>query len=193
MDFLKLKEKITRQLELKIDERFFYHKVEHTLMVIESARKIGSIEKLGSRELELVLIAALFHDTGFLVSREEHERHSCDILKAELSGSDFSEDEIKRLCGMIMATQIPQSPKNKLERILADADLHYLGTDEYDEYADLLYRELKTFNPSFSDDEWLDLQISFLESHSFHTDFGKRQLEPKKKQNLATLKSKRAS
>ncbi|MDA0973125.1 MAG: hypothetical protein O2867_05255 [Bacteroidetes bacterium] len=41
-----------------------------------------------------------------------------------------------------MATKVPQEPKDHLARILCDADLDYLGGDDYDEIAGGLYQEL---------------------------------------------------
>jgi uncharacterized protein len=184
---MQLKKRIITRLRERLDERFLYHSAEHTLHVIDSANEIAMHEQLTDTQFELLQMAALFHDTGYLISPQNHEEHSCDIFREETSSTNLSPEEIDLVCGMIMATKIPQNPRNQLERILADADLLYLGTDDYDKYANLLYEELKCFDPSMSDQKWLQIQIDFLENHSFHTEFG-RQLEPKKQEQIQRLK-----
>lgn len=71
----------------------------------------------------------------------------CKIATKELKTLDFSDKDIKAICGMIMATKIPQSPKNRLEVILADADLEYLSTSRFKIVSDKLFKELKAGNP----------------------------------------------
>jgi len=179
---------IFKRLEDNLDQKFPYHNSEHTNLVLKRAREIAEAEGINGRDSTLIEIAALFHDSGFLISREEHEERGCELAEKELADEDFSEEDIKSICGMIRATKIPQSPKNQLESVLADADLYYLGTDEYDKYASLLYRELKDFNPGLSDEEWVKIQIKFLESHRYTTDFAKINLEPTKKVHLERIK-----
>ena len=37
---------------------------------------------------------------------------------------------------LILATKVPQKPKNKLEKIICDADLDYLGREDFDNISD---------------------------------------------------------
>ena len=89
-----------------------------------------------------------------------------------------------------MATKIPQTPTNQLERIIADADLEYLGTDDFVRQGNALYEELLHFNPSLSEQAWNELQLTFLEKHDYHTDYCKKYREPKKKENIESVKEK---
>lgn len=185
-EFLKIYDRITSMLEEGLDKAFTYHDVEHTKRIVIRTEEVALKEGVSGRDLELLKIAALFHDAGFLESRENHEERSCKIARRELDG-DLSADELKAVCGMIMATKIPQEPKNLPERILADADLYYLGTSRYDEIAGLLYLELQHFIPDLSQKDWLDIQINFLKQHTYHTHFAKMELDPGKQANLERL------
>ena len=40
-----------------------------------------------------------------------------------------------------------------------------------------------------SDNDWINLQVGFLEAHHFHTAFGKNNLQPKKQENLLRIKA----
>mgnify|MGYP007067824091 FL=1 len=86
-----------------------------------------------------------------------------------------------------MATRIPQLPKNKLEEILADADLEYLGSDNFITKADELFREMQSVNAQLTLDKWNELQISFLGNHHYFTDFCKQHKEPIKQHHLQQL------
>jgi uncharacterized protein len=181
-------DRIFGRLQENLHPDLTYHNAEHTLMVMEWAKELAQKEGVSDREYILIQIAALFHDTGFLVSREEHERRSCEIARHELSQEDFSDEEIEAICGMIMATKIPQTPTNQLERILVDADLYYLGTDKYSKFANQLRDELKSFNPDMSSEDWKSIQIKFLENHRYKTAFAKTHLEPAKMRQLDVIR-----
>lgn len=168
---------------------YTYHSLEHTQLVLRSVEVLAKEEGVTLREMELLKLAALFHDCGFLNSPENHEERGCDMVRSELKESDFSSDEIDQICGMIMATKIPQSPNTRLEKILADADLFYLGTENYDKYSSHLFDELKHFNPKITEGDWINIQINFLESHHFHTAFCRENLEPKKRQHLEKIRA----
>ena len=63
---------------------------------------------------------------------------------------------------MIMATKIPQSPRNGLEEIICDADLDYLGRDDFYEIGATLFEELKAYNVLQNEREWNRIQVKFL-------------------------------
>jgi len=176
------------KLEKEIPSYYSYHTPEHTSYVIDKAIIIGKEEKIKKNDMELLKIAALFHDMGFLENRDNHEELSCDMVIKELPSWNFKSNELAKICGMIRATKIPQRPKTLLDKILADADLEYLGTDLYEEGASRLYRELIHFNPRLTEKEWLEIQINFLTAHQYHTDFCIKNRELKKKEHLKRLK-----
>lgn len=43
----------------------------------------------------------------------------------------YTGDEIEQVCDIIMATQMPQNPHNHLGQIICDADLDYLGRNDF--------------------------------------------------------------
>jgi uncharacterized protein len=111
----------------------------------------------------------------------------CAMARRELPAYGLTESEVEAVCGMIMATRLPQTPHNKLERIIADADLEYLGTDGYWEIAELLYTEMRHSNPKLSRDDWDKIQASFMQQHRYFTEFCIKHRAPKKQQNLMML------
>lgn len=150
---------------------YYYHNAEHTLYVLDKATEIAQHEHCSAVEIELLQVAALWHDTGFINAYEGHEEEGCNLVKKYLPEFGYTTDFIKIICGMILATKIPQSPANKLEQIIADADLEYLGTVNAAKIANKLFKELKSFNPRFTAAQFNQLQVSFLQNHRYFTNF----------------------
>ncbi|MGK0255370.1 MAG: hypothetical protein ACI9OE_002902, partial [Mariniflexile sp.] len=75
-----------------------------------------------------------------------------------------------------------------LEQIICDSDLDYLGRNDFYEISNKLYRELKEASFVSNEDQWNKLQIKFLESHKYHTDFAKKNRQPKKEKRIFEIK-----
>jgi uncharacterized protein len=174
-------------LKSKLPVQYYYHNYEHTLYVMEKAVEIARQENCTEAEIELIRAAALWHDTGFINRYSGHEEESCILVQQYLPGYEYSINDIDEICGIIMATKIPQSPKNKLEEIVADADLEYLGTGWAGTKANDLFMELQYLDPSLTRAEWDQTQISFLQKHHYFTRFCKENREPLKQAYLNKL------
>lgn len=181
-------EKLMSRFKKELPEYLTYHNASHTRYVLDKAILISQEEKIGAEQLELVKLAALYHDSGFLKGMVEHERSSCEIVKAELPAYDFGETQTRLICQIILATKIPQKPQDLLGKIVADADLEYLGTDLFEAGSRRLFDELRYFNSELTPTEWLKTQIRFLESHQYHTVYCQNFRQPKKLEHLAKLK-----
>ena len=169
MDYLAAKAFILEKLEKELSEQLSYHGKHHTLDVLAIAKELCAAENIGPYDTILVKTAALYHDSGFTISNKDHETLGCQIARSSLEQFYYSSGEIETICGMIMATKIPQSPKNSLEEIICDADLDYLGGDEFHLIGDKLKRELMERDAVTSDKQWDELQVKFLESHTYFT------------------------
>jgi uncharacterized protein len=171
-----------------------YHDWKHTEHVIKMAEYIAHQEQTPEDDILLIKTAALFHDAGFINSSSEgHEDESIRMAKIKLPEFGYTKHEIEIISGMIQATSIPQNPKTKLECILADADLEYLGTDCFKYLTNRLFQEMKYINPDLSVEEWNEIQIHFLQSHSYHTPYCIQNRTPEKEKNLELLIRQRNS
>lgn len=184
---LQMENLVINLLEANIPSNYHYHNVAHSLYVQEKAIEIGKFEGCTGHELELLSTAALWHDTGYIKTYKNHEEESCIIARKNLPEYGFSNGDTDMVCGMIMATKIPQSPGNKLEEILADADLEYLGTENVEIKAFDLFRELQSIDPLMSEEKWRQMQISFLQKHYYFTNYCKKYREPFKQIYLNRL------
>ncbi len=187
IDYTKLYKDINAKLRTELPAYLFYHNLEHTLSVLDATEKIAFSEDVGAEEMLLLKTAALLHDAGFLKTYTNHEQVSCEIAMELLPAYGYTSSQIERICGIIMATKLPQRPKNKLEQIICDADLHYLGTENYFEIAEKLYTEYKKKHVVKSRKEWQQKQILFLGSHRFFTSTARQIYDAKKEEYLLRL------
>jgi predicted metal-dependent HD superfamily phosphohydrolase len=193
MDYQAAKTFIVEKLRQELSEALTYHGLHHTLDVLQTVEELCYLENIEPYETILVKTAALFHDAGFMVSAQDHEQYSCKIASHYLPDFGYSPEEIRRINEMIMATRIPQSPQDKLGQLLCDADLDYLGRDDFYRIGDSLYQELKTRAVVQETSAWMDIQIDFLEQHSFFTETNKRRRAPKKADFLKELRQEKAA
>ena len=165
-----------------------YHCLDHTLDVLEQSIRIANEEQISNcRDLYLLKIAALYHDTGFLETYAAHEIKSCEIFLADADQFKLTEDEIDVITNLIMATRIPQLPETQLEKIICDADLDYLGRDDFFMISDNLRKEFLRYNIVADDEEWEQMQLKFLQNHQYHTQSSQKLREPFKQLNYARL------
>jgi uncharacterized membrane-anchored protein YitT (DUF2179 family)/predicted metal-dependent HD superfamily phosphohydrolase len=189
MQFEKLQSFVIDKLTAELPAYLIYHDIQHTKDVLGYAEKLAVEENISGQDLMLLRTAALMHDTGFLEAHTGHEEVSCSFAQTFLAQFEYTDDEIKQICQLIMATRIPQQPENKLAEILCDADLYYLGTNLYTQNADNLYLELENAGLIKSREEWVHQQIKFLHAHHYFTNTAIAQLAPGQQQNLEALQS----
>jgi len=62
--------------EKEIQKNLRYHDILHTEYVASQAEKIGISSGLSEEELQVVIIAAWFHDSGFVSRSDGHEEEN---------------------------------------------------------------------------------------------------------------------
>ncbi len=190
MKYQAVKTFILGKLRRDLPEKLRYHGYLHTLDVLRVAGQLCRQEGVSAKDTVLVKTAALFHDSGFVKNKHtDHEAVGCEIARAALPGFGFGEAEIDRVCSMIMATKIPQSPQNLLEKIICDADLDYLGRADFYPIAGSLFDELQAYQLVLDEKLWNRIQVKFLDDHRFWTETNLRDREPEKRQRLAELQT----
>lgn len=189
-----VKQEVNHFFHLHGNEGFTYHNLSHTERVVTNAGLLARHYQLDDRDFFIVTTAAWFHDTGYYISgANNHELRGAEMAAAFLQGKGVDEEIIRSVQNCIMATSLPQSPKNLLEQIVCDADLFHLGTDDFPEQNKLMRKEAEwRLDKKISKHDWRQGTIRFLESHQFQTEYGKDILTGKKKQYLQKLKEKEA-
>lgn len=175
----------------KLQTIYVYHNLTHTEEVVEAVKKIGNKLNLNDEDLEIVTLAAWFHDTGFIERVNNHEDVSIEIATKFLEEKNYKTENIELIKGCINATRYPQSPANILEEILCDADLYHLGSKKFDLKNDLLRVEWeKSEGKIYSDIEWTKINLDFLATHKFYTKPARKSLSDNKAEMIVKIQKR---
>jgi len=169
-----------------------YHNIDHTLSIVAKVKEIGDYYQLDQDQLEDLFYAGWLHDVGYWEGVAlDHERRGADFAKEFLKQFGVKQDRIRKICGAILATKVPQQPTNLIESIICDADLYHLSSDECFAQTMLLKKEYEQLNDDPVDLlDWLRNSEKFMMRHSYHTEYAIRFYKPGKEENLAFLQSK---
>ena len=175
-------------------EKRAYHNLSHTEAVVAAVREIAGHYQVSDQAFEIVNVAAWFHDVGYHIDPDAHEKAGAKAAAGFLEKQGVDPQVIRQVEGCIMATRMPQNPNGLLEAIVCDADLFHLGKDRFKEINNLMCQEKALcLGKDLSKQEWRLGTIAFLEAHHYHTDYCQMLLNDKKAANLAALKKKAAA
>jgi predicted metal-dependent HD superfamily phosphohydrolase len=180
-----------QRIAANISPQLTYHGLHHTIDVHNMCKLYILHYKINPREAKLLEIAAVAHDIGFLETYRNHEAAGAEVAANIMLEHNYTSKDIELVSGMIMATKIPQSPKNLLEQIICDSDLDYLGRNDFGSISLTLLKEWINYN-IFPDIEsnFDNIQAGFFKSHSYHTDFAKKYRAPVKDKNLQRIEQR---
>ena len=172
---------VTQLLIHQLPKDRVFHNLHHTINVMQGALKIGKEEGLSEKELEIVTLAAWFHDTGHIKTYTGHERVSMEIAREWLEKENYPEEHLKEVLRCIEVTTMPQRPTDTIENVMCDADLYHLSFNTYDHYQEMLREELRReLDIEVSDEDWYRQNTAFLTNHKYWTEYGKNVLECRK-------------
>ncbi len=187
--FTDLQEIILDKLERELPPYLYYHNYKHTIDVINQAELIGMGEGVSEEDILLLKTAALFHDAGHIIGYENHEYYGCQMAKEYLPKFNYTNEQIEKVCKLIMATKLPPKPQTLLEKIMCDADLDYLGREDFIPVSNTLYEELKAQGKIKSLNEWNKIQVKFLTGHQYFTETANKLREVNKERQIERIKS----
>ena len=175
----------------KLPKGIVYHNLDHTKEVVTTAEEIGKNSGLSSDDMEMLLIAAWFHDSGITETYNNHEEKSAQIAREFLAMNKYPDEKINTVSNLIIVTKIPQNPKNLLEEIICDADISHIGRKGFNTRSQLLRAEWETLqNKKITDFEWLKSNIEFVAGNKFRTRYAKQNFEKQRLKNLDKLQKK---
>ena len=177
------------RLRSELSPKYTYHNLWHTQEdVIIGCKQIALDMHVTEKEMQLLEVAASFHDIGFVDDYANHELNSARIAAEVLPNFGFSEREIALVTSMIMATRLPQSPTTLLETILADADLGVLGREDFFIRGTCLNQELANYGRMIETKTWYEGQLAVLENHTYFTAVAQKLWDPIKQEHIVKLK-----
>lgn len=169
-------------------DKYIFHDFQHTKEVVEATKQIAAGYELLETEVEILTLAAWFHDIGYIEGAEGHEERSCKYAKAFLEENNYTADQVAVILECIRATKIGAIPDSLLEKILCDADLSHLGSKMYWEHCTRLRQELfLTQNIVMSEHEWVNFELDFITHQQFYTEVAQELFDKRKQKHIRQL------
>jgi HD superfamily phosphodiesterase len=190
INYYKAERHIMKLLEQKLFKGLHYHGVAHSKDVVGAAERIALSENVTDEGLFLLKSAATYHDAGFIEEYDNNEPIGARLAGEILPKYGYTEQHIQKIQKLIFVTKIPHNPTTHLEEIICDADLDYLGRDDFHEIADKLRLELKEHGKIETRKEWDEIQVSFLKMHKYFTKTAIKTRQKKKMQNLKEVEER---
>lgn len=190
INYYKAERHIVKVLEKGLSDKLHYHGIAHTKDVVRAVERLALIEGVTDEGLFLLKSAATYHDAGFVEQYDKNEPIGARLAEEILPKYGYTEQHINTIKELIYVTQIPHKPTNNLEEIICDADLDYLGRDDFHEIADRLRRELREHGKIDSDRKWDEIQVQFLTAHKYFTATALKTRAGKKEKNLEEIKAR---
>lgn len=171
---------------------YTYHNLAHTQNVVKRANKIGVKTGLTPDEMEILLLAAWFHDSGYYENFANHEEISARNAQQFLEARNYPTDKIKQVTEAIAHTKIPHLPcDDKICNALCDADLYHLSSKDYIKVSEKLHAEKSAIlNHEIPPKLYWEQTLHFLQEHHYHTEYGKKVLANKKEENFQKVVEK---
>ena len=178
------------KLAHELDDVLVYHDIKHTADVVRAADRLCYLEGISQHDTIMVRTAALFHDVGFCEQYMDNEELAAGVAREVLPQFGYTPEEVATIGQMIMATRVPHHPHNKLDEIICDADLDYLGRDDFHPIADNLKIELMHYGIIKTDKEWDEIQVKFFNLHRYFTSSAIKLRQEKKAAHLQEIQSR---
>lgn len=177
----------------KLSSLYIYHNLKHTIDVVAAVNLLADSHNINSSDKEILLLAAWFHDAGYINGCDNHEERSVVIVTDFLKEKGKTADYIEKVTSLIRSTIYGYVPKTLFEKIIKDADYYHISSEEYAATCNALRLEWQYLHQkTYSDADWINENLDFLTNrHHYYTDFALRNWQPLKEKNIKTLLKKR--
>lgn len=184
-------------LRRRLPKGLVYHSAKHTDDVIREVLLFAQTDGLNEREIDLLVVAAAFHDTGFIDRFANNEPIGAErAVQAMNDGGGYSKREIALVRQMILDTKLRKTrrgPKQisttRLSGYLCDADVSNLGRTDFFRMAELVRKETGLLDKK----AFYQGLVKFIECHEWYTPAAQSLRENQKQANLAALRRKFAT
>ena len=178
-------------LETQLAPTLTYHTLRHTTTVVKEAQALAAAAGLGPAETEALLVAAWWHDTGYLDAYDGHEYRSMERAATWLTAQGVLVDRVQLVQRLIRATHRDEAAETELQQLLVDADMSNLASDDFQASAELLRTEWEaSLGRTYANENWAELQLTFMQAHLYHSEAGKARYNKNFKVNKKTQRDK---
>ncbi len=180
---------VEKYFQENIGSSYLYHNYNHAVDVLNAAKRIISIETPTEIEQDALLLAALFHDTGFSQGSLNHEDRSVEIFgQFAQNSAEITPTLLVLVQRLILATKGKHVPADWLEGAMCDADFGHLGNENYWDRSNRLRQEwLLTENQFQAENQFVQSELNFMIAHTYNTPSARILFDEGKEKNIKFL------
>lgn len=172
-------------LEEKLPAQLVYHSPRHTTAVVKEARALSEAAGLSEADQEALVLAAWFHDVGYLDTYDGHEFRSAELAGEWLTQQGYPAERTALVQQLIKATHRDAARETELEQLLVDADMSGMGREDFFANGELLRAEWEaTQGKAYSNSDWAENQLAFLLGGKYYTKVARERYEEQLKENI---------
>lgn len=186
-----LEEQIFSEVIDKLPESLHFHGPEYARRVYNHSFLLCRSEEIEQEGRLLTRTAALMLLTGLSQEYYNFENRSAVICREILPDFSYSENQIDQICNLILATKKPFNPNSRLEKVLIDARMEYMGRPDYTSQIKLLYKELKEAGSKINGQQFKKQQQELLYEFNFYTVAAQRLREVSGSDQMTILEQER--
>jgi hypothetical protein len=186
-----LEEKVFNEMLQDLPESLHFHRLEYARKVYDQSFLLCRSEEIEQEDRLLVRTAALMLFTGLAQAYHNFENRSSVLCREILPDFAYSESQIDQISNLVMATKMPFNPNNRLETILIDARMEFIGRPDYTDQLKKLYQELKETGVKINGQQFKKQQLELLYKFEFYTLAAKRLREVSGPDQMSTLEKER--
>jgi predicted metal-dependent HD superfamily phosphohydrolase len=172
----------------QLDHSFVFHNYDHAQEVSEVAGELAAAAELPASSQEALVLAAWFHDTGYIVSRTDHFAASAR-LASEFLEREKADPKLREQVPKLIKSLEAQQPEGGLSALLHDANISYLGRKRFERRSNLLRLEEEHHRgKTFTLIEWQERMLERLVQTRYHSQEAHEEFSKRLNKNLASLK-----
>ena len=186
-----LEEKVFQDILRDLPAYLHFHNLDYAKKIYDQSFLLCRSEEMEQEDRLLIRTAALMLFTGLTQAYQNFENRSSVITREILPEFGYSETQIDQISNLILATKMPFEPSSKLDTILIDARMEYLGWPDYTDQIKRLYQELKEAGSKINGQQFKKHQLELLYKFEFYTLAAKRLREVSGTDQMAILERER--
>jgi class 3 adenylate cyclase len=186
-----LEEKVFEEILKELPENLHFHKLEYARKIYGQSFLLSRAEEIEQEERLLIRTAALMLFTGLTQSFNNFENRSAVIARDILPHYKYTDTQIDQICNLILSTKMPFNPNNKLEKIMIDARMEFIGRPDFTAQLKLLYQEMTEAGVKINGQQFKHQQLELLHGFDFFTVTAQRLREVSGPDQMATLEQER--
>ncbi len=169
----------------KLSPHFVFHNYSYTEKMVETCCEFAEQADLSKKEVQNLLVAAWFSQTGLTQSSGPAWEESREILSQFLAAEEMERGRQEHILDILEGAFEKAAPESVSQKILYDAYWSFLGDKKLDRYSRLLRMEKeKTEGISFSAHSWHQYILDLLLDTRFFTPWALDSLSVQKNKNV---------